>query len=1073
MTLSYLVSTAGHARHQNEQHPHDVQTILQLIKEGAEEFGDETVVGFTSLSDDRWLCDRYSFTELLTLSNEVTVGLKESGIKAGQGGNNIVSLLCPTGLDFLLAWIALMRMGCGVVFIAPQCSPSAINHLLTSTSSTHLVYHPKYAELADHAAKLNTASTAVQSSSSMGANEGHRSVEIPELNPDTVSHIFHTSGTSGDPKPIPHTHRQSVAVLPRRSLPSYLAGPHHDESMPPGQSAAFTTTPLFHGGVSDLLRAWMARSMIYFYPTSDTPITAENVLGAVNVCRSVPSPLTRQELSESQLIERERRFTPNSFLSVPYILTVLSEDIDGPAMAMLRHMDLVSTGGAPLDTKVGDQMVKAGVNLFSRLGSSECGFLLTSHRDYQTELDWEWLRNDSAYSDALVFEPVDGDKCEMIVTQGWTSKTKTNRPDGSYATGDLYERHTTKKNVWRYAGRGDDVIVMSNGEKASPGPIEAVCRSSALLADALVVGSDRSQLGLLLFPRPGTAISEVRESITSILLQANQSSPSFAHVSKDMCHVVESDKTLPKSSKGTVQRGVAYTVFAEEIQRLYNLQLEVDHVKEKRSLTQIADLLQDQILEIAGTGREVTSLHRNTDLFSWGVNSLMATRLRTAIHRTFDTGDQNLPINIVFEKPTISRLAKHIFDLQERNVEDATYDDSLRLMADLVDKYTLQAQHSIPLRSEELPEEGGKTIVLTGATGSLGSFLLVRLGQLPLDVVHRIVCLVRAKDDKAARTRVEDTLAKRELDLESSRFEVLAADLPADDLGLASTTYARLINAVDVVIHAAWPVHFASGLVSFEDSIKGTRNLLNLVAASQSQSQFYYCSSLASVLAQDTERILELPSDDPTTASPIGYSRSKWVTEKICRLADELVGMQGRIHILRVGQLCGDTQSGHWNEKEGWPLLIRTAQVTGCLPNLEDRPSWLPVDLAAQAITEVVTRVNVGRSLLYHVVHPSVINWTDILDGLRDAGLSFERVPPKTWLAKVEASSEDVEENPSRKMSAMWQAAYGGNLAFKPEPIVDTTHAQLESTTLHNLPPLDSQHIGKMVAAWRRTGFLE
>jgi len=54
---------------------------------------------------------------------------------------------------------------------------------------------------------------------------------------------------------------------------------------------------------------------------------------------------------------------------------------------------------------------------------------LSSHRDYETEKDWEWLRNDSAYSDALLFEPVENDgtssaeqKYEMVVTNQWSSK---------------------------------------------------------------------------------------------------------------------------------------------------------------------------------------------------------------------------------------------------------------------------------------------------------------------------------------------------------------------------------------------------------------------------------------------------------------------------------------------------------------------------------------------------------------------------------------------------------------------------------------------------------------------------
>lgn len=51
--------------------------------------------------------------------------------------------------------------------------------------------------------------------------------------------------------------------------------------------------------------------------------------------------------------------------------------------------------------------------------------LLSSHRDYETEHDWEWLRNDSAYSDALVFEAAEENKFEMVVTDKWSSKVRS------------------------------------------------------------------------------------------------------------------------------------------------------------------------------------------------------------------------------------------------------------------------------------------------------------------------------------------------------------------------------------------------------------------------------------------------------------------------------------------------------------------------------------------------------------------------------------------------------------------------------------------------------------------------
>lgn len=54
--------------------------------------------------------------------------------------------------------------------------------------------------------------------------------------------------------------------------------------------------------------------------------------------------------------------------------------------------------------------------------------MLSSHRDYDTEKDWELLRNDSPYGDALVFESqtersaTGVERFEMIVTDKWMSK---------------------------------------------------------------------------------------------------------------------------------------------------------------------------------------------------------------------------------------------------------------------------------------------------------------------------------------------------------------------------------------------------------------------------------------------------------------------------------------------------------------------------------------------------------------------------------------------------------------------------------------------------------------------------
>ena len=87
-------------------------------------------------------------------------------------------------------------------------------------------------------------------------------------------------------------------------------------------------------------------------------------------------------------------------------------------------------------------------------------------------------------------------------------------------------------------------------------------------------------------------------------------------------------KALPKSSKGTIQRGVAYEVYKEEITKLY----QTTHTGDipKRSLQEIKGIVRECIEQAAKDNRD---LSESTDLFSWGVNSLMATAIRNSLSK--------------------------------------------------------------------------------------------------------------------------------------------------------------------------------------------------------------------------------------------------------------------------------------------------------------------------------------------------------------------------------------------------------------------------------------------------------
>lgn len=179
----------------------------------------------------------------------------------------------------------------------------------------------------------------------------------------------------------------------------------------------------------------------------------------------------------------------------------------------------------------------------------------------------------------------------------------------------------------------------SNGEKASPGPIESTLRSSTHLSDALVVGADRPQLGVLLFPSVPPGPTDLLDQLGQLFVQANDASPSFAQISPEMCAIVADPSriaALPKSSKGTIQRGVANDVYKADIEALYegtDANNATNGDRPKKSLEEIRSFVRALVKRVAGDKAAKGDLADDTDLFSWGVDSLMATRIRTAIQK--------------------------------------------------------------------------------------------------------------------------------------------------------------------------------------------------------------------------------------------------------------------------------------------------------------------------------------------------------------------------------------------------------------------------------------------------------
>lgn len=665
MELNYFTCTLGEAQKHNLTNA-EFKNINSFLNYQSKYIPDHPAVGFYQPPPNRengeWTSKILSFREVRNTSLMVAEKLQPH-LNSKQGST--IALLCPSSPEFMFIWLSLIRLGFPVLLLAPQCQPDAIVHLCRECEAEILLFDKAYGGSAsDVSSTLKCQDIAdIIGTGVWNHVDGGDEVQLGELtrgkrepNSLDTAYIHHTSGTSsGLPKPIPQPHNAAVTALP-----SFKDG--HTK-------ATFTTTPLYHGGIADVFRSWTSGGLIWLYPGKEVPITGPNIVKALDAA-------THASKSGS--------VPPIAYIScVPYVLQLIEKEERG--LEWLQKMDIVGIGGAALPEEVGNRIVESGVNLVSRFGSSECGFLMSSHRAYSTDKAWQYLRN-SIGPEFVSFEESGDGLFELVVLSKWPHMAKRNRPDGSFATSDLFEPHPHILNAWRYHSRSDSQLTLITGKKFDPAPLEAALADSELLSDALIFGNGKPYPGVLLFrssDHKNVSDEELQESIWPILEQLNSKTQDHARISASMMIPMPwQDIPLEKSSKGTLIRAKVEQRFADASENAYQ-QSNGETTKDIPD-----EELENIVLKAVqlSTGRSI-GLDTNTDLFAYGVDSIACMQIRGRLQGLVGA-DQVLPATIVENCGSIHKVAQYIHQLRQGETVGQDDSNEHQLMLELVDEYS-------------------------------------------------------------------------------------------------------------------------------------------------------------------------------------------------------------------------------------------------------------------------------------------------------------------------------------------------------------------------------------------------
>jgi thioester reductase-like protein len=268
-----------------------------------------------------------------------------------------------------------------------------------------------------------------------------------------------------------------------------------------------------------------------------------------------------------------------------------------------------------------------------------------------------------------------------------------------------------------------------------------------------------------------------------------------------------------------------------------------------------------------------------------------------------------------------------------------------------------------------------ENILVTGATGAFGRYVVRELLNYP----GQLTLLVRAENDRAARSRVEAALGHK---LDRHTVTVLQSDLTDSKLGLAPAQYSALSQRVTAVVHAAAPTRFDLSLTEARASITATtRHLINFALAAKHLTKFGYIST-AYAAGKQTGQILE---DVLLTKEFVNsYDQSKYEAETYVRSQQDTLPLAIYRPSLIVSADCGDNNAA---------IMVLKLARKGWLPLLPGEPSD-QVDIisareAAEATCELFTNhFHPGQT--YHITSgPAAPRLNEILSIVKHPKLTY------------------------------------------------------------------------------------
>ena len=508
-----------------------INSIVQLIERSENLYGDSIAIKYKK---KKALYEK-SYRDLANDSRQLAQYLLNQSFQKGH-----IAVLGSSSYEWIVTYLGTVFAGFVIVPLDKELPANELYELIIHADVECLFYEAQYADIIDSLKCDYHLSISLHSFEEISSLQ-YETVPLPTVDPDKLSAILFTSGTTGKSKGVMLTQR-NIASNVIQGLGAVDI--QHDKDvllsvLPFNHAYAFTGTLMFlYKGATVCISSglkYMQKEFVEYKPTLMFVV-----------------PLLTEKLYEKieLTVKKENKEKVFSFaLKMCKFLKKLNIDLTNILFAEIKSafggkLEKILCGGATLNEELIEKFDSVGINLLQGYGLTECSPLLTANLDY-------YHRPNS------VGKLVEGNYVKIVDGEIWAKgssvskgyynepkETKKNFEDGWFKTGDLGS--IDEDNFVYITGRKKNLIILNNGENVSAEELENLIYKIPYVSEVLVYGKNQKIVAeIYIDPENNIEASEMNVEIDRL----NRNIPAYKNIDQIILRDVPFEKTTTKKIK--------------------------------------------------------------------------------------------------------------------------------------------------------------------------------------------------------------------------------------------------------------------------------------------------------------------------------------------------------------------------------------------------------------------------------------------------------------------------------------------------------------------------------------------